>query len=180
MSKLRSRLTFANVMSVIAVFIALGGTGYAAFKLPKNSVGTKQLKKNSVTTAKIKKRAVTAAKVKDGTLTGKQINLAKLGTVPTANTADIANSLAAPEGWHEVGAPGEPVFQNSWKNAGAQHETVGFYKDQGGVVHLKASQFPGHSASCSSCLRAIAPQVAGPLKWRSIAAVAPNVEGRRK
>jgi hypothetical protein len=53
MSKLRKRFTFANVMSVIAVFIALGGTGYAALKLPKNSVGAKQLKKNSVTPPKI-------------------------------------------------------------------------------------------------------------------------------
>lgn len=42
------------------MFIALGGTGYAAFKLPKNSVGTKQLKKNA---AKLKNGAVTLARV---------------------------------------------------------------------------------------------------------------------
>ena len=53
MSKLRGRLSFANVMSVIAVFIALGGTGYAALKLPKNSVGARQLKKNAVTPPKV-------------------------------------------------------------------------------------------------------------------------------
>jgi len=53
MSKLRRRLSFANVMSVIAVFIALGGTGYAALKLPKNSVGAGQLKKNAVTPPKV-------------------------------------------------------------------------------------------------------------------------------
>ena len=129
MSKLRSRLTFANVVSVIAVFIALGGTGYAAFKLPKNSVGTKQLKKNSVTTAKIKKKAVTAVKVKDGTLTGKQINLSTLGTVPTAQTA---NTLAPAENWHGVG------LENGWNIPSPSFfESPGFYKDQGGVVHLK-------------------------------------------
>ena len=98
MSSLRERLSFANVMSVIALFVALGGTGLAASQLAKNSVGTKQLKKNSVTKAKIKKNAVTAAKikkdavtaakiktdavdgakVKDGSLTGSDVNAATM------------------------------------------------------------------------------------------------------
>ena len=42
-------------MVVILTFIVLGGGAYAAIKLPKNSVGTKQLKKGAVTKAKIKK-----------------------------------------------------------------------------------------------------------------------------
>ena len=49
----------ALVISIVALIVALGGTSYAAFKLPNNSVGTKQLKKNAVTTAKIKNGAVT-------------------------------------------------------------------------------------------------------------------------
>jgi hypothetical protein len=77
METMRSRLTYANVMATVAVFIALGGASYAAFKLPKNSVGTKQLKKNSVATAKIK----------DGAVTGAKINLSTLGTVPSAASA---------------------------------------------------------------------------------------------
>ncbi len=59
---MRPRLSFANVVSVLALFVALGGSAYA-FHLGKNSVGPKQLKKNAVTTAKIKNRAVTAAKL---------------------------------------------------------------------------------------------------------------------
>jgi hypothetical protein len=43
----------AFVISLIALFVALGGTTYAATSLPTNSVGTKQLKKNAVTSAKI-------------------------------------------------------------------------------------------------------------------------------
>src|SRR5215207_10905879 len=70
---LRRRLSFANLMSVIAVFIALGGSSYAISKLPKNSVGKKQLKANAVTTAKIKKFAVTKAKIKDGAVDGAKI-----------------------------------------------------------------------------------------------------------
>ena len=84
MSKLRGRVSFANVMSAIAVFIALGGTSYAISQLPKNSVGKKQLKANAVTTAKIKKAAVTKAKIKndavdrlkirDGAVDGRKIS----------------------------------------------------------------------------------------------------------
>jgi hypothetical protein len=47
------RPTPAMVVAVIALFVALGGTGYAAFKLPPHSVGKKELKRNAVTTAKI-------------------------------------------------------------------------------------------------------------------------------
>jgi len=55
MQRLRSRLTYANVMATIAVFIALGGASYAAIEIPKNSVGTKQLKDGAVTPAKLAK-----------------------------------------------------------------------------------------------------------------------------
>jgi hypothetical protein len=103
MKSIRKRLSFANLMSVVAVFIALGGIAVAA-GLPKNSVGKKQLKNNAVTTAKIKKNAVTTKKIKKGaingskvkndSLTGTQINESTLGTVPSANTANVANNLA--------------------------------------------------------------------------------------
>ncbi|HWW67450.1 MAG TPA: hypothetical protein VNY83_05655 [Solirubrobacterales bacterium] len=84
MKQIRKRLTYANVMSSIAVFLILGGaTAFAAGQLGKNTVGTKQLKKNSVTSAKIKNGAVTGAKV----------NLASLGTVPSATNANNASQL---------------------------------------------------------------------------------------
>ena len=41
------------VVAIVALFVALGGTGYAAFKLPPHSVGKQELKRNAVTTAKI-------------------------------------------------------------------------------------------------------------------------------
>ncbi len=54
LSRLRGRLTYANVIATIALFAALGGTSYAALRLPKNSVGSKQIRKNAVTSAKVK------------------------------------------------------------------------------------------------------------------------------
>jgi hypothetical protein len=53
----------AFVVSLIAVFIALGGTSYAAITvLPQNSVGTKQLKNGAVTKTKISKKTITQLK----------------------------------------------------------------------------------------------------------------------
>jgi hypothetical protein len=60
MKRTLDRLTYANVMATVAVFIALGGVGYAAVKLPKNSVGARQLKKGAVTPAKISAAATKA------------------------------------------------------------------------------------------------------------------------
>jgi hypothetical protein len=63
MKPLRRRLTYANVMSSIAVFLVLaGGTAFAASQLGKESVGTKQLKKEAVSLAKINAAAKTSLK----------------------------------------------------------------------------------------------------------------------
>jgi hypothetical protein len=59
----------ALVISSIALFVALGGTTYAATSLPRNSVGTDQLQKNAVSRAKIRNGAVTAAKINTAGLT---------------------------------------------------------------------------------------------------------------
>jgi hypothetical protein len=56
------KLSYANVMATIAVFVALGGAAVAA-GLPKGSVGPKQLKRGAVTPAAIRKGAVTAGKI---------------------------------------------------------------------------------------------------------------------
>ena len=48
LSRLRARLTYANVAATLALFIALGGSSYAALNLPPNSVGSKQVKPGSL------------------------------------------------------------------------------------------------------------------------------------
>ena len=92
-SKLR-RPNFAETIAVIALFVALGGASYAAIKIPKNSVGTKQLKKNAVTSAKVKNRSLLAADFKAGQL-------------PAGATG--ATGLVGPRGaTGEQGIPGFP------------------------------------------------------------------------
>ena len=51
--RLLSTVTFANTMSLIALFVALGGASYAAVSLPRDSVGTQQLRGNAVTHSKL-------------------------------------------------------------------------------------------------------------------------------
>ena len=96
------RFLRGNTIALLALFIALGGTTYAATSLPKNSVGTKQLKKNAVTAPKVKagavtnakigKNAVTGVKVKDDSLTGADILESSVGKVPSATAADSATN----------------------------------------------------------------------------------------
>ena len=79
MSRLRRfRPSPALVVALVALFVSLGGAGYAALKLPRNSVGRAQLKRN----------AVVSSKVKDHSLTGSDINISHLGPVPVAQNAE--------------------------------------------------------------------------------------------
>ncbi len=76
----------AMVVACAALIVALGGTSYAAIRLPKDSVGSKQIKTNAVTTSK----------VKDGSLQSKDF---KSGQLPAgakgARSKDVAVTLHA-------------------------------------------------------------------------------------
>lgn len=93
------RITYGNVVSTLALFIALGGVSYAAATLPKNSVGAAQLKKNAVTSKKIKDKSITGSDIKNGTIKGSKIKLSSLGTVPSAASAASADS------WNQSSGP---------------------------------------------------------------------------
>jgi hypothetical protein len=88
--QIRKRITYANVMSSIAVFLVLGGgAAYAAKK-----IGGNEIKANSISTGKIKKEAVTTSKIKNGAVTGSKVQLSSLGKVPSASNADHATSAS--------------------------------------------------------------------------------------
>jgi hypothetical protein len=54
MNKLIGHLR-ANVIAYLALFVALGGTGYAAITIPRGSVGTAQLRNHAITPVKLGK-----------------------------------------------------------------------------------------------------------------------------
>ena len=137
MKTLRTRLTFANVTSCLALFIALGGFAVAA-GLPKNSVGTKQLKKNAVTTAKIKKEAVTGAKIKLSTL-GKVPNAAKADSASNAvSLGNVAASAYVQRTELDPVAPTQLTLNPGWVqvNPGSGTAPPRAFRDQLDVVHL--------------------------------------------
>jgi hypothetical protein len=92
MSKfIRTHLTYANVISSLALLLLCGGaTALAATHLGKSSVGSKQLKSGSVSAAKLKRNAVTTTKIAGDAVTGAKVDLATLGTVPSADHAITA------------------------------------------------------------------------------------------
>jgi hypothetical protein len=66
---IRPRLTYANVVATLALVLAIGGgTVYAAVKLGKNDVKSKNIAKGAAKGSDLGKNAVTSPKVKDGSL----------------------------------------------------------------------------------------------------------------
>ncbi|MEY2513631.1 MAG: hypothetical protein QOJ89_989 [bacterium] len=115
-SGVRSHLQH-NLVGYVALFVALGGTSYAAIKLPSGSVGTKQLRTNAVTAKKLARNAVTARAVKPRSLlasafapgqlpagaTGPQGNPGLPGLIGPAGPAGTAGTMGLPG---ETGATG--------------------------------------------------------------------------
>jgi hypothetical protein len=105
MQQIRQRLTYANVMSSLAVFLVLAGATAFAARVARHSVGTAQLKANAVTTAKLKrnavttrkiaKNAVTTAKLRDAAVTGDKVAVSTLGEVPSAREAKLLDGIGA-------------------------------------------------------------------------------------
>jgi hypothetical protein len=89
---LRKHLTYANVVSTLCLFLALGGVAYAGTKLAKGSVGTEQLKAETVTKPKLHPNSVNSKKVVNGSLTGEDIASSTLGKVPSATNAEHATT----------------------------------------------------------------------------------------
>ena len=62
----------AMVVAMVALFIALGGAGYAAVSIPRNSVGTSQLRNFAVTPVKIQNNAIKTNKLRNDAVTFKE------------------------------------------------------------------------------------------------------------
>ncbi len=108
------------IVGMIALIVALGGTAYAA-----------QINGNS-----IEKQSIGGGKLKQKTLTGYQINVNKLGTVPSAKRA--LNTL-----WAVVNNPSGP---GNASLARASDSTI-TVTEGGGAVNVI---FPGNVSVCAN------------------------------
>ena len=130
MNRFRSKLTYANVVATLALFLALGGgavwagqkitskqIGKGAVKnknLAKNAVKTKNLAKNAVKTKNLAKnavkakslaaKAVTSAKLADGSVTNPKIGDGAVNFAKlAAGTNVIASATAGPVAANQEG-----------------------------------------------------------------------------
>lgn len=90
--RFRAKLTYANVTATTALFIALGGTSYAAFTLPRNSVGDKQIRAAAVRSSEVKDRSLG---VRDLSLAARSSLRGKRGAVGPSGPAGPAGVPAA-------------------------------------------------------------------------------------
>jgi hypothetical protein len=115
------RLTYANVIATLALFLALGGGAVWAANHKAAKVGTGKLKPNAVTAGKIKANAVTQAKIRENAVTGVKIrkeavNFEKLA----AGTNVVAAATSSP-----VAVDGPSAVQVSFPSALSFTPTAG-------------------------------------------------------
>lgn len=96
--KLRSHLNFANIVALVALFVALGGTSYAVTK-----VGAKDIRKNAVRTKHIKRGQVNSADIRNRSI--RSIDIA-----PSVTGATLQSS--AGQARRDAGPTGVPASGN--------------------------------------------------------------------
>jgi len=121
---MRAHLSYANVMATISVFVAMGGTSYAALTLPRDSVGARQIKSGAIGGAELRRGAVASRAIKNGGVQSQDLSSA---------------TRIALRG--EPGPPGPPG------PAGAGAVSLRAALDSGGGVIAGNATFSGSSAA---------------------------------
>jgi len=168
LKQIRRHLSYANVMSSIAVFLMLGGaTAFAATKIganeiKANSIKTGKIVKEAVTSGKLKNGAVTESKIADGAVTtnkiandavtGDKAKESTFGQVPSAANANNANTVGGvPASALTVGRSGYEI--SCFGTTDYTCATTTLSLPRSGRV-LLVSQLPMHAdadASSASC-----------------------------
>jgi hypothetical protein len=134
--KIRSRLTSAHLIGVVALVFAVAG-GVALANVPNNSVGTKKIKNGAVTTKKIKNGAVTRAKIRNNA-----VNSAKVAN-NSLTGADINEStlvgVQGPQGPPGPAGGGVSGASNLFFNAVAGTGNIVLYNANGLTIRASCS-----------------------------------------
>jgi hypothetical protein len=97
-SLVRRRPSAPLIVSFAALFVALGGVGYAAIRLPPNSVGSAQLQNGSVGNFKLKFNSVGPRKIINGAVGGQQVNAGQVQLRLSSSCSTGAVSAVAQSG----------------------------------------------------------------------------------
>ena len=153
---MKPKLTYANVVSTIALFLALSGaTAFAVNQLPKKSVGAKQLRPGAVVADKIRKNAVTAPKlkaeaVKSGKIAAFAVKEAKLGGASVTN-AKLADGAVSTEKIAAGAVTGAQIEEGTvGKVPAAAHADTATFSESGNPVAFAAVSQEGIVDSANS------------------------------
>ena len=152
MAKQLVRYVARHHLALLALFIALGGTSYAAMRLPANSVTTREVKNHSLLAKDLKRGQLTGARGRPGApgprgVTGKG---GPVGDSGAKGATGPAGRLAAAEGWHSpqyLSPFCNPSEFGFWGDYGNGFAPGGYYRDALGVVRLKGVVI-GSSINC--------------------------------
>jgi hypothetical protein len=120
------RPSFPTVISLIALFVALGGTSYAVIKLPAKSVGNRELKTNAVSGSKVRPRAISRSDLALSARSG-----ARGPRGPSGPSGPAGPSAAAVEAWQPIQLIG------AWSRYSSDYAAAGVRKDAAGRVYLR-------------------------------------------
>jgi hypothetical protein len=124
MSRIRKRLTYANVISTICLLLVVGGgSAFAASQFEKESIGTRALKKEAVTPAKLSQKA-------KATLTGPTGPKGATGATGPAGAQGPAGPAGAPgsaRAYGETSNNAGALIEARSKNATIRHPETGTY-----------------------------------------------------
>jgi hypothetical protein len=168
MQWIRSHLSFANTISLIALFVALGGTSLAAVTLSKNSVGAKQIKKNAVRAAEVNRSAVGASELRsnavasgdiadngvggpdlaDNSVGSGELSDNSVGTGEVTNDALTATDIAGSTLDSEIGPD---FFARVAVDGTVQPNVAGFPPQVKGIVNANIVKGEGAAATGTYC-----------------------------
>ncbi len=130
MTRLRRHLSYANVTATLALAVALGGTSYAAFSLPRNSVGHRQLQPG----------AVRSREVKNGSLSVTDLSVA------ARNTLHGQQGVSGPAG---PAGPAAIEYFAAFRSSGVKSAGNSTYGGSGGAIGSYKVGFARSVAGCA-------------------------------
>jgi hypothetical protein len=128
LTRLRKRLSYANIVASLALFIALGGVSYAA-TASRNTVRSSSIRNGEVKTADIGSNAITSVKIKNGQVGSVDIANSAVNSAKIANGSVARGDLAAgAAGLRAYGAISDTgVLTQSRGIASVNHPVTGVY-----------------------------------------------------
>jgi len=136
---IRRHLSFANVVACTALFVALGGSAYAA----SGKINGNNIKRESIGAGKLKKATITSNQIKPGTLNASVIDVSSLGTVPSAQTAVSATSAASADRANSANTANSATRASSADSAdrSTSAETAGHADSAENAEHAEAADY---------------------------------------